>query len=86
MTESVCTLDEEETKRMLFLHGRAQNTPMIKMTSDPKEKDFSTLAWDDVREFQIEMGKKHNYDWEKVMVNKENGKVFRMEDVKNVSG
>jgi len=78
MAEPVCVLDEEETKRMLALHQSAQNAPMIKFTSDPYEKDLSTLAWDVVRNFQIEMGKKYKYNWEKVMM-RGDGKVFLMD-------
>jgi len=71
MTENkpLAVLEKEEIKKLLELYNMAQNTPVIKMTSDPNEKDFATLAWDEVREFQIELGKKYHYDWQKVKVN-----------------
>src|SRR3990167_8435038 len=62
-------LDESDLKKLIDLHQRATNTPCIKLSSNPNEKDFATLAWDDVRDFQIELGKKYGYDWQKVAIN-----------------
>lgn len=74
--KQICTISIEEAKHMQKLVVDASNTPMIKFTADPNEKDASTIAWDLVREFQIELGKKYGYDWEKVKVNSETGEVF----------
>jgi len=74
----ICTMSLEEAEHMKKLVETAQSTPMIKMTSDPNEKDFSTIAWDTVREFQTELGKKYNYDFEKVKVNSQTGEVFKI--------
>lgn len=71
-------LAKDEIKKLLELYDRAKTTPMIKMTADPNEKDFATLAWDDVRELQIELGKKYHYDWQKVNVNKK-GECFKID-------
>lgn len=72
----ICKIVMEEAKHMYKLVDDAQNTPMIKFTADPKEKDLSTKAWDLVREFQAELGKKYNYDPLKVKVNSGTGEVF----------
>lgn len=71
----ICTITKAEIEHMLKLHKNAQETPMIKFTSDPTEKDMSAKAWDAVREFQQEMGKKYGYQWDHVVINPE-GEVF----------
>lgn len=73
--EPICKLTEEEIKKILKLYTDAQNTPVIKFSSDPNEKDMATQAYDKVREFQQELGKKYNYDWEKHGIN-EKGEVI----------
>lgn len=65
MTDPICTLSKEDFDLLLDLYNTAKTMPVIKLTSNPNEKDFSTLAWDSVREFQKKLGKKYNYDWEK---------------------
>lgn len=69
MTDSICTLSKEDFDMLMDLYNTATKTPVIKLTSDPMEKDFSTLAWDAVKEFQIKLGKKYNYNWKKNSVN-----------------
>ena len=44
------------------MYKAAQKTPVIKVTSDPNEKDLSTMAWDAVRDKMDELGKKYGYD------------------------
>ena len=62
-------ISQEDLKLLLELYNTAQTAPVIKFSSDPNEKDMSTLAWDRVREFQQALGKKYDYDWEKVAIN-----------------
>ena len=64
----IAKLAEEETKKIFALFLSAQNAPAIKFTSDPNEKDLSTLAWDEVRNMQIELGKKYGYDHTKIVI------------------
>ena len=63
-------ISQNDLEKLLELHKSAQTTPMIKFSSDPKEKDLSTLAWDVLRDFQIELGKKYQYDWEKIAIDR----------------
>lgn len=65
----ILTITKAEIEYLLKLYTDAQNTPVIKFSSDPNEKDQATLAYDRVREFQQELGKKYNYDWEKHAIN-----------------
>ena len=71
MTKSLKSISQEDYEKLLELYKSAQTTPMIKFSSDPNEKDQATLAYDKVREFQQELGKKYNYDWEKHAINGE---------------
>lgn len=76
---SIATISADEIKKLTELYLNAQNTPMIKFTSDPNEKDLSTRAWDVVREFQKELGIKYGYDWEKHVID-QSGNVIRLTD------
>jgi hypothetical protein len=62
-------ITKEECDKLVELYRKAGNTPMIKFTSDPKEKDLSTLAWDNVRSFYDELGKKYNFDPKEKCIN-----------------
>lgn len=59
----------EECDKLQALYKRAGETPMIKFTSNPEEKDLSRLAWDDVRDYYDELGKKYNFDPSKQAIN-----------------
>lgn len=73
----ICKLTEEEAGKLLDLYQKARTTPVISLTGK-FEDDWSKLAWDRVRNFQIELAKKHGYDWEKVMISG-TGEVFPIE-------
>jgi len=73
----IAKLAEDETKKLFGLFLSAQHAPMIKFTSDPNEKDLATLAWDLVRNMQIELGKKYGYDHTKTVI-MEQGLVYMM--------
>ena len=62
-------LSELDLGELLRLYKTAEETPVIKFTSDLNEKDLATKAWDRVREFQQQLGKEYGYDWEKFAVN-----------------
>jgi len=64
MTEATKQLSESDLKKLLELYNTARTTPVISLTGKA-EDDWSKLAWDSVREFQQELGKKYDYDWEK---------------------
>ena len=69
MSDNMIKISMEDAEKLKILFYDANTTPCIKMTSDPNEKDFSTLAWDKVRDFQIELGSKYGYDWTKHAIN-----------------
>jgi hypothetical protein len=64
-------LSEEEHQRLTALYKTAQTTPVIKLTSNPNEKDWATAAWDKVREYMDELGRKYGYDPAKYAINKD---------------
>ena len=61
-------ITEEEYKRLLELHNRAENTPVIKFNT--ADRDFASLAWDDYRNYMDALGKKYGYDSSKNAINK----------------
>jgi hypothetical protein len=61
-SEETKIIDKHDYKELLELYKTAQTVPMIKMTSDPMEKDLSTQAWDKVREKMDDLGRKYNYN------------------------
>lgn len=62
-------LSEDDTKELLRLYDRANNTPLIKFTSDFEEKDFSQLAHDRLDNFMKKMAEKYNYDYRTNAIN-----------------
>ena len=67
MTDKVNHISQENLKELLELYETARNTPVI--TFSVSEPSFADKAWDKVREFQEELGKKYDYDWHKVAIN-----------------
>jgi len=66
-TDNLKCISEKDLKKLLELYKTAQTTPVI--TFSVNEPSFADKAWDNVREFQQELGKKYAYDWEKVAIN-----------------
>jgi len=64
MTKSV---SKEDLDKLLGLYNTAQNTPVITMSVD--QPSFADQAWDIVRKFQQELGKKYDYNWETNAIN-----------------
>lgn len=64
-------IEKTDLNKLMELYKKAQNTPMIKLSSDPNIKDWATLAWDDVRELQMQLGKKYGYDWERNAIDRD---------------
>lgn len=62
-------IEKEDLDELLKLYSKAENTPMIKMTADPKQKDWATLAWEQVTVLQQKLGEKYHYNWEKNAIN-----------------
>ena len=75
--EKINQLSEEDTKKLLELYNRAQNTPVIAMSLEDglRGRDFASLAWNELRDFQKELGNKYRYDWNRAAVNQK-GEVF----------
>lgn len=73
--EKICQLSVDDAKLLLTAFEQAQNTPMIKFSSD--QKDLATSAWDRVRDIQIELAKKYGYNWEAVKISGK-GEVFKI--------
>ena len=65
MTESVKKISEVDLNKLLELYKKAQNTPVMLVGS----VDLSQEAWNEAGIFQQELGKKYDYDWEKVAIN-----------------
>jgi len=63
-TEIGIQLTPEEYKKMVELYQRARNTPVIGFSTKQmiEGKDLASLAWDDVRKYQEDMGQKYGYD------------------------
>lgn len=55
-------LEKAELDKLLDLFKRANNAPVIKLASDPKEEDVATRAWREVAEYMDTLGKKYNVD------------------------
>ena len=57
-------ITDEENKKLQDLYKEAQNTPVIAMSvKDGMEgRDWATQAWNRVREYMDELGKKYGYD------------------------
>jgi len=71
-------LSEEDRKKLAKLYETAQTTPMIAMSMQDglEGRDWATLAWNEVRNFMDELGKKYGYDPKTNMVNKDTGEVI----------
>ena len=56
-------LTSEEHSRLMELYQKARNTPMIAMTTQDalSGKDWATQAWDEVRAYMDELGKRYGY-------------------------
>lgn len=63
-TETGIQLSPEEYKIMVELYQRAKTTPVIGFSTKQmlEGKDLASLAWNDVRKYQEEMGRKYGYD------------------------
>ena len=74
-------LSEEDRKKIVELVQRAENTPVIALSSQDmmEGKDFASLAWKDVREFMKELGKKYGYESKKMAINGDTGEVTPLE-------
>ena len=61
-------LTEEELKHLIELTKKAENTPVIAMSLEAgmKGRDWATLAWNDVRDYWHELGRKYDFDPTKV--------------------
>ena len=57
------TLSDEEHKKLLELYQRAENTPVMAMSvaDGLAGRDFASTAWNEVRNFMDELGKKYGY-------------------------
>lgn len=53
-------ITEKENKKLQDLYKIAQTTPVITMKVG--EKDWATEAWDRVRDYMDELGKKYGYN------------------------
>ncbi len=57
------TLEEADFKKLVELYTKAQRTPMIAMSvaDGIAGRDWSTMAWNEVRAFMDQLGKKYGY-------------------------
>ena len=53
-------LDEVDRKKLVEMYATAQRTPVI--TLGYGMTDFATQAWNEVRAFMQELGKKYGFD------------------------
>jgi hypothetical protein len=74
-------LSEEDREKLAKLYETAQKTPMIALSSQDmlEGRDFASLAWNDVRNFMNELGKKYGFDPKKVGISAATGGVFPLD-------
>ena len=64
-------LTDEEHKKMIELHDRALNTPVIVLGKTMTTPDLATTAWNEVRAYMDELGKKYGYDPKTAIISKD---------------
>lgn len=72
-------LELDELKKLLELTDRATNMPVIAMSVEDgiKGMDWATLAWNNVRDYWQELGKKYNFNPEHVRgIDRKTGEVM----------
>jgi hypothetical protein len=77
-------LSNEDREKLAKLYKTAETTPVIAFTcQDMAEgRDFASLAWNDVRNFMDELGKKYGFDPKKVAISRATGVVVDREAIK----
>lgn len=81
MTTPLIKVTDEERLHLLDLYKTAQNTPVIAMSVQEglDGKDWASQAWNRVREYMDELGKKYGYDSEHYAVHPQTGEVMPYE-------
>ena len=57
-------LNEEDRIKLVEMYTNAQSTPVIQVA--PGNDDLATIAWKRVRQHMIELGKKYDFDPDKI--------------------
>ena len=77
MSDIIATLTTEEREKAAELYKDAQTTPVV--TMGVGHKDWATQAWDRLRDYLNELGKKYGYDPEKAGIDTNTGEVHFVE-------
>ena len=77
MKEEKIKLSNDDKDKLAELYHRAQTTPVIAFDSAAARagEDMATLAWNSMRKFMDELGKKYGYNPAVCAINTETGEV-----------